>query len=242
MNRYKDCAQWIEQAEKLVVLSGAGLSTESGIPDFRSSKGLYNQNTDRGIPIEDVLSRRFFDERPEDFYTFYKEKLLHPKAKPNAGHFFLSGLEQDGKDITIITQNIDGLHKKAGSQTVLELHGSTSRVVDESGIYYSVDSIVEYPDRWQVDDKWVRPDIVLYEEALNKEVLLQSSEAIRQADCLLVMGTSLNVYPAAGLIFNFLKGKSILVNKEPTRSADFFEMVFITTISAWVNEINKHLP
>lgn len=241
MDRFKACARWISQAEKIAVLTGAGMSTESGIPDFRSSEGLYSRESQQGIPLEEVLSRRFFADHPKQFYRFYKDKLLHPKAEPNAGHFFLSKLEKLGKDVTIITQNIDGLHQKAGSQKVLELHGCTKRVVDQSGNTYPTERVTEHPDRWLVDDKWVRPDIVLYGETLPMQVISDSSEAIRQADCLLVMGTSLNVYPAAGLIFDYMGEESVLVNKEPTPMDHFFSQTFVSTISEWVNEMNSYL-
>lgn len=241
MDRFKECARWIGQADKVAVLTGAGMSTESGIPDFRSSEGLYSQGKQQGIPSEEVLSQRFFADHPKQFYRFYKDKLLHPDAEPNAGHLFLSELEKMGKDVTIITQNIDGLHQKAGNRKVLELHGSTRRVVDQSGNIYPVDRVTEYTDRWLVDDKWVRPDIVLYGETLPMEVISDSSEAIRQADCLLVMGTSLNVYPAAGLIFDYTKEKSLLVNKEPTQMNHFFKQVFASSISTWVNQMNRYL-
>lgn len=241
MDRFEACERWISQADKIAVLTGTGMSTESGIPDFRSSEGLYSRGSQQGIPLEEVLSRRFFMDHPKQFYRFYKDKLLHPEAEPNAGHLFLSELENLGKDVTIITQNIDGLHQKAGSQKVLELHGCTKRVVDQSGNTYPAERVTEYPDRWLVDDKWVRPDIVLYGETLPMQVISDSSEAIRQADCLLVMGTSLNVYPAAGLIFDYRGEESVLVNKEPTPMDHFFCQAFVSTISEWVNEMNSYL-
>lgn len=241
MDHYRQCASWLEEAQKIVVLTGAGMSTESGIPDFRSSEGLYKQENQMGPSLEDVLSRRFFEKNPGEFYQFYKDKLFYPEAVPNPGHFFLSELENKGHEVTIITQNIDGLHQKAGSQTVLELHGSTSRVVDKEGTAYPFESVTEFEDRWQVKDQWVRPDIVLYGETLDGQVISKTSEALQQADCLLVMGTSLSVYPAAGLIFDYTGKRSILVNKEGTQLDHYFGLVFTTSISYWVSEMKKVL-
>lgn len=241
MDSIKQCARWLEEADKIVVLTGAGMSTESGIPDFRSSGGLYNQKNQTETPLEEVLSRSFFEKNPSQFYQFYKDKLLYPGAEPNAGHLFLGELEERGHDVTIITQNIDGLHQKAGNRKVLELHGSTRRVVDQSGKSYPVDLVTEFEDKWLIGETWVRPDIVLYGEMLNMSVISESSDAIRQADCLLVMGTSLNVYPAAGLIFDYMGQKSMLVNKEPTQLNHFFSQVFISSISQWVNQIETCL-
>lgn len=241
MNRFEECAKWLMKAEKIVVLTGAGMSTESGIPDFRSSKGLYSQDSQKGIPLEEVLSHSFFKRYPKKFYQFYREKLLYPDAQPNEGHYFLSQLEDQEKDVTIITQNIDGLHQKAGSQKVLELHGSTRQVVDRSGIAYSTEEVTDQGENWLVADKWVRPDIVLYGERLKEEVIAQSVEAVRQADCLLVMGTSLNVYPAAGLVFDFTGERSILVNKGTTPLDHFFSQVFLSSISEWASQVERYL-
>lgn len=241
MDKVEECAKWLNKAKNIAVLTGAGMSTESGIPDFRSSKGLYKQGRERDIPLEEILSYSFFKRHPEEFYRFYKEKLLHPEAAPNEGHYFLSLLEGLGKKVTIITQNIDGLHQKAGSQKVLELHGSTRQVVNQSGNTYSIDAITDRGKNWFIADQWVRPDIVLYGERLKKEVINESIESIRQADCLLVMGTSLMVYPAAGLVLDYTGDNSILVNQEPTSFDHLFNEVVHSSISQWTRQIKAYL-
>ena len=196
----KTLQQWIDESQRIVFFGGAGVSTESGIPDFRSVDGLYNQSY--AYPPETILSHSFFAQNPEEFYRFYREKMLIRGAKPNPAHLKLAELEQAGKLTAVVTQNIDGLHQAAGSQTVYELHGSTLR-------NYCMKCKTKYP----VDFLWdttgvprcpvcggiVRPDVVLYEEGLDADVLSGAIHAIQQADMLIIGGTSLVVYPAAGL-------------------------------------------
>ena len=208
--------QWVEDSDNIVFFGGAGVSTESGIPDFRSVDGLYNQKW--AYPPETILSHSFFERDPEEFYRFYHEKLVIRGAKPNMAHHRLAELEREGKLKAILTQNIDGLHQAAGSREVLELHGSTHRC-------YCAKCGRRYPEETINDCEGVprcscggviRPDVVLYEEALDQDVLERSVRYISRADMLIIGGTSLAVYPAAGLI-NYYRGhKLVLVNRGAT--------------------------
>ncbi|EXJ23490.1 NAD-dependent protein deacetylase of SIR2 family [Alkalibacterium sp. AK22] len=236
---YKTAAKWLAEAKKTVVITGAGISTESGIPDFRSGNGLYNQKMKGHHSFEEVLSRTFFNEQPELFYQFYLEHLLHPNAEPNPGHYFLEEMEQSGTEVTVITQNIDGLHQRAGSRRIIELHGNAGRVRTQQGHMYDIKEAVKKKASWEVAGKWVRPDIVLYGEMLDPLKIEESIEAVKAADTLLVMGTSLNVYPAAGLLYEYTGSRSVLVNKEPTRLDRRFALSFPEDISSWALKIRK---
>lgn len=238
---FKKIAQWFDQYKKVAVITGAGMSTESGIPDFRSSRGLYNQETDMTVPLEVVLSSDFFETHPRLFYSFFREKLYHPKADPNEGHYFLKRLEDSGADLTIITQNIDGLHQKAGSQNVIELHGNVNRVITESGQEYTYHQAVETEDELRVNGEWARPAVTLYGEALDSKAVFNSIEAIKEADILLVMGTSLNVYPAAGLVYDYPGNKSILVNKGTTGMQYPFRLIFQQSITTWAKAVEAEM-
>ncbi|OJF95933.1 NAD-dependent protein deacylase [Alkalibacterium sp. 20] len=241
MDALQEVAEWLESSQKIAVITGAGMSTESGIPDFRSAKGLYNEQTNKGVPMEEVLSAHFFDKYPKEFYRIYKEKLLCPRALPNKGHHFLKRLEDLGYDVTIITQNIDGLHQKAGSGNVLEVHGNASIVVTQSGKLARFDETSMNEEGLSVDGEWARPAITLYGEALDTDVLNKSIQAVKTADILFVMGTSLNVYPAAGLIYDYTGSKSALINKGATPLNANFDFVFDETISGWVDALSAHL-
>ena len=208
--------QWIRESDNIVFFGGAGVSTESGIPDFRSVDGLYNQKW--AYPPETILSHTFFERDPEEFYRFYREKLVVRDAKPNAAHLRLAQWEQEGKLKAILTQNIDGLHQAAGSRNVLELHGSTLRC-------YCARCRKSYPPSFINDGTSVprcgcggivRPDVVLYEEALDQDILEKSVMYLRNADMLIIGGTSLAVYPAAGLISYYRGHKLVLVNRGQT--------------------------
>lgn len=207
----------IANSGNIVFFGGAGVSTESGIPDFRSVDGLYSQKYK--YPPEEILSGSFFRRNPEEFYKFYRDKLTVGDVKPNRAHLRLAELEREGKLKAVITQNIDGLHQAAGSKSVLELHGTIHR-------FYCVSCGKEMPEaeanaaagvpHCERCGGVVRPDVVLYEEQLNDSVIAAAVSYIRSADMLIVGGTSLNVYPAAGLI-NYYKGKKlVLINKQPT--------------------------
>ena len=204
----------IQSSDNIVFFGGAGVSTESGIPDFRSKDGLYNQKYK--YPPEEILSHSFFVENTEEFFKFYKEKLNSLKYEPNITHLKLAELEKKGKLKAIITQNIDGLHQKAGSQNVLELHGSVLRnYCMKCGKFYNAEFVFDSEGVPRCTCGGViKPDVVLYEESLNDEILNKSISAIRNADLMIVAGTSLTVYPASGLI-NFYNGsKLVVINRE----------------------------
>ena len=208
--------QWIDDSRRIVFFGGAGVSTESGIPDFRSVDGLYNQKY--AWPPEEILSRTFFDARPEEFYRFYRDKMLCTQARPNAAHRKLAELEAAGKLRSVVTQNIDGLHQMAGSKRVWELHGSVHR-------NYCMKCGKPYSMEWVQGGRGVprctcggivKPDVVLYEESLDSATLEGAVADLRAADLLMIGGTSLAVYPAAGLINYFQGGRLVLINKSPT--------------------------
>ena len=208
--------KWIEESDNIVFFGGAGVSTESGIPDFRSVDGLYNQKYK--YPPEMIISHSFFEKNPEEFYRFYRDKLIIKGAKPNAAHLRLAQLEKEGKLKAVITQNIDGLHQLAGSKNVLELHGSTLRnYCMRCGKKYGVEIFDETEGVPKCScGGTIRPDVVLYEEGLDQDVISSAVHYIRNADMLIIGGTSLVVYPAAGLV-NYYKGnKLVLINKSAT--------------------------
>ena len=210
----------IAKSSSIVFFGGAGVSTESGIPDFRSVDGLYHQKYD--YPPETILSHTFWERCPEEFYRFYRDKLIVKGAKPNAAHLRLAKLEREGRLKAVVTQNIDGLHQAAGSKTVYELHGSTLRnYCTKCGKPFDVDFIANSTGVPRCPDCGgiVKPDVVLYEEGLDDEVVSGAVQAIRRADTLIVGGTSLVVYPAAGLLRYFRGDNLVVINKQPT-SAD----------------------
>ena len=207
---------WIEASDNIVFFGGAGVSTESGIPDFRSVDGLYHQQFE--YPPETILSHTFFYQHPDYFYRFYRQKMLPLEAQPNAAHKKLAELEQAGKLRAVITQNIDGLHQKAGSRNVLELHGSIWRnYCTRCGKFYPPEFIRDCAGVPRCDcGGVVKPDVVLYEEGLSEDVLHRAVHAISEADVLIVGGTSLTVYPAAGLIRYYRGSKLVLINRNET--------------------------
>lgn len=206
----------IEDSDNIVFFGGAGVSTESGIPDFRSVDGLYNQTYE--YPPETILSHTFFMQNPKEFYRFYKNKMLVLDAKPNAAHRKLAQLEAAGKVRAVITQNIDGLHQAAGSRCVLELHGSIHRnFCERCHKFYPPQTIQEAEELPKCTcGGIIKPDVVLYEEGLDQKILEASVNFIRKADVLIVGGTSLAVYPAAGLIDYYRGNKLVLINKSAT--------------------------
>ena len=207
---------WIEQAHRAVFFGGAGVSTESGIPDFRSVDGLYHQKFD--YPPETIISRSFFDRRPEEFFKFYREKMLPLGFEPNVTHRVLARLEQEGHLAAVVTQNIDGLHQKAGSRRVFELHGSVLRnYCMRCGRAYPATFIRDCPGVPRCDcGGIVKPDVVLYEEPLDEKTLTGAIKAISRADLLIVGGTSLTVYPAAGLLRYYGGDRLVLINRDET--------------------------
>lgn len=216
--------QMVDESSRIVFFGGAGVSTESGIPDFRSQDGLYSQKWK--YPPETIISRSFFDANPKEFYRFYREKLIIKGAEPNITHKKLAELEQKGKISAVVTQNIDGLHQKAGSKKVWELHGSTLRnFCTRCGKFYDENFILESknsPDtlpRCTDCGGLIKPDVVLYEEGLDDRIVEGAIQAIRQADMLIIGGTSLVVYPAAGFIRYFTGKNLVMINRTET-SAD----------------------
>lgn len=209
----------IDGSDNIVFFGGAGVSTESGIPDFRSVDGLYNQTF--RYPPETILSHTFYEKHTEEFYQFYRAKMLAPDAQPNAAHYKLAQWEREGRLKAIITQNIDGLHQKAGSREVLELHGSVLRnYCTRCGKFHDLDFILRTTGVPRCEcGGVVKPDVVLYEESLNEDVMARAIHYIRQADVLLIGGTSLVVYPAAGLVQYYRGSKLAVVNKGATGAA-----------------------
>ncbi len=209
-------AKWITESKRIVFFGGAGVSTESGIPDFRSVDGLYNQQYQ--YPPETILSHTFFMRRPEEFFRFYRNKMLFPNAEPNAAHVKLAQWEKEGRLTGVVTQNIDGLHQKAGSKKVFELHGSVLRNhCMRCGKFYDMEYVMNSTGVPRCDcGGTVKPDVVLYEEPLDDAVVADACTAIEQADMLIIGGTSLSVYPAAGLIDLYRGHRLVLVNKSAT--------------------------
>ena len=209
----------IDGSDNIVFFGGAGVSTESGIPDFRSVDGLYNQTF--RYPPETILSHTFYEKHTEEFYQFYRAKMLAPDAQPNAAHYKLAQWEREGQLKAVITQNIDGLHQKAGSREVLELHGSVLRnYCTRCGKFHDLDFILRTTGVPRCEcGGVVKPDVVLYEESLNEDVMARAIHYIRQADVLLIGGTSLVVYPAAGLVQYYRGSKLAVVNKGATGAA-----------------------
>lgn len=230
--------EWIDQSGNTVFFGGAGVSTESGIPDFRSVDGLYHLKYQ--YPPEQMISHTFYEQYPEEFFRFYRDKLLNPGAEPNAAHRKLAELEKAGKLNAVITQNIDGLHQKAGSRNVFELHGSVLRnYCEKCGAPYSEEFIRTGKGipRCEKCGGRVKPDVVLYEEPLNNNVFEGAAKAIRAADLLIVGGTSLVVYPAAGLLRYFNGDHIVLINRDPTPQDGMADLVIRDKIGEVFSQI-----
>jgi NAD-dependent deacetylase len=207
----------IDNAKHIVFFTGAGVSTGSGIPDFRSRDGLYNQKY--SLPPETILSHSYYEKNPEEFYRFYRDKMLHLDAEPNVVHRFIAECEKAGKSLGVVTQNIDGLHQKAGSRRVYELHGSVLRnYCEDCGKFFPAEFIRDSKGVPHCDacGGIVKPDVVLYEEGLSEPVMRGAAAAIQSADVLIVLGTSLVVYPAAGMIRYFGGNHLVLINRDKT--------------------------
>ena len=238
MEKVQQLQQKINAAHRIVFFGGAGVSTESGIPDFRSQDGLYHQQYD--VPPETILSRTYFDRHPAEFYRFYRNKMICLTAKPNAAHKKLAELEQAGRLLAIVTQNIDGLHQMAGSRNVLELHGSVHRNICRScGAVYDAEWVMMTNGIPHCDkcDGMVKPDVVLYEESLSEDVLTRSISAIASADLLIVGGTSLVVYPAAGLLRYFQGDSLVLINRDATQMDKMADLCIRDAIGAVMEQI-----
>ena len=229
---------WVREAKRIVFFGGAGVSTESGIPDFRGVDGLYHQKY--AYPPETILSHDFFLRKPEEFYRFYREKMLVSGAKPNAAHLKLAQWEREGKLTAVVTQNIDGLHQAAGSRRVFELHGSVLRnYCMDCGKFYDVDFIRESSGVPRCScGGVVKPDVVLYGESLDQDCMLGALRAIASADLLIVGGTSLSVDPAAGLIDDYRGNRLVLVNKSETPQDARADLI----IRAPIGQVFSQLP
>ena len=216
MSKLETWKRWVRESKHIVFFGGAGVSTESGIPDFRSVDGLYNQKFE--YPPERIISHSFFSRDPEYFFRFYREKMLPLGFEPNVTHRVLARWEQEGKLDAVVTQNIDGLHQKAGSRRVYELHGSVLRnFCEDCGKFHSAEFVKDSQGIPRCDcGGIVKPDVVLYEEGLDDDVIGHSIDAIENADLLIVAGTSLSVYPAAGLINYYRGNRLVLINRDPT--------------------------
>ncbi len=208
--------KWVDEAKRIVFFGGAGVSTESGIPDFRSVDGLYNQKFE--YPPETIISHSFYERRPEYFFRFYREKMLPLDFEPNITHKVLARWEQEGKLLAVVTQNIDGLHQKAGSKKVYELHGSVLRnYCVRCGKFYPAEYVKDCDGVPRCEcGGIVKPDVVLYEESLDEDVISGAVRAISKADLLIVGGTSLTVYPAAGFLGYYRGDRLALINRDPT--------------------------
>ncbi len=244
MDRIKELINIVNNSNNIVFFGGAGVSTESNIPDFRGSSGLYNA-TNQVIPAEEVLSHHFFYADTSYFYNFYFNKMVYVDAKPNKAHLALAKLEKMGKLKAIVTQNIDGLHQEAGSKEVLELHGSIQRNhCEKCHEFYDLDYMLKYKGGIPTCSKCggvIKPDVVLYEEPLDYNVIEKTVEVISKCDTLIVAGTSLTVYPAASFI-RYFKGKNlILINENPTPMDERFDFIIKEKVGVVFDKIMKEL-
>ncbi len=230
MGTMEQLKQWVKESGNIVFFGGAGVSTESGIPDFRSVDGLYNQQYD--YPPETIISHSFYKRNPEEFYRFYKDRMIFTEARPNSAHRVLAGLEEQGKLRAVITQNIDGLHQMAGSKEVMELHGSVHRnYCSRCGRFYSLADILAMNGVPYCNcGGMIKPDVVLYEEGLDQGILQKAVSYIRHADMLIIGGTSLVVYPAAGLIQYYRGNRLVIVNKTVTPADSQADLVITGNI------------
>lgn len=245
MDQLQTLASWIKDCDNIVFFGGAGTSTESGIPDFRSAAGLYQTQHNSPYPPEVMLSRTFFMSSPDIFFDFYRSKMIHPDARPNGAHLLLAELERQGKLKAVITQNIDGLHQLAGSQKVLELHGSIHRnYCMDCSRYYGLEHLLgttEIVPRCPDCGGIIKPDVVLYEEELDHSVLVSSVEAIAAADMLMIGGTSLTVQPAASLVTYFRGKRTVLLNGDPTPFDDQADLLITDRIGKVLGSVKELL-
>lgn len=228
---------WVEESSNIVAFTGAGVSTESGVKDFRSKDGLYSQKFD--YPPETIISHSFYLQNPEYFFKFYREKMMPLEVEPNITHYTLAKWEREGRLRAVVTQNIDGLHQKAGSKRVYELHGSILRnYCTRCGKFYPAEFVKNAPGIPRCDcGGIVKPDVVLYEEGLNQKVVEGALEAICQADLLLVAGTSLTVYPAAGFLRYYAGNRLVLINRDPTPYDDRANLVFHDSLGSVLSKL-----
>ena len=237
MTNLETLKQWIRESSRIVFFGGAGVSTESGIPDFRSVDGLYHQKFD--YPPETIISHSFYERQPEYFFRFYREKMLPLGFEPNVTHRVLARWEQEGRLLAVVTQNIDGLHQKAGSRRVYELHGSVLRnYCTKCGKFYPAEFIRDAQGVHRCAcGGIVKPDVVLYEESLDEATLAGAVSALRRADLLIVGGTSLTVYPAAGLL-NYYRGhRLVLINRDETPYDGQADLVFHDSLGSIFSQL-----
>ena len=237
MDQLDTLRAWVEESSNIVAFTGAGVSTESGVKDFRSKDGLYSQKFD--YPPETIISHSFYLQNPEYFFRFYREKMMPLEVEPNITHHTLAKWEREGRLRAVVTQNIDGLHQKAGSKRVYELHGSILRnYCTRCGKFYPAEFVKNAPGIPRCDcGGIVKPDVVLYEEGLNQKVVEGALEAICQADLLLVAGTSLTVYPAAGFLRYYAGNRLVLINRDPTPYDDRANLVFHDSLGAVLGKL-----
>lgn len=237
MDGLETLRSWVEESSNIVAFTGAGVSTESGVKDFRSKDGLYSQKFD--YPPETIISHSFYLQNPAYFFKFYREKMMPLEVEPNITHYTLAKWEQEGRLRAVVTQNIDGLHQKAGSKRVYELHGSILRnYCTRCGKFYPAEFVKNAPGIPHCDcGGIVKPDVVLYEEGLNQKVVEGALEAICQADLLLVAGTSLTVYPAAGFLRYYAGNRLVLINRDPTPYDDRANLVFHDSLGSVLSKL-----
>ena len=219
----------MQKAERICVFTGAGISCPSGIPDFRSAKGLYSETDKSGYAPEEIISHSFFVKHTDLFYEFYKSKMMYPEAEPNKAHLYFAQLEKQGKKVSVVTQNIDGLHTKARCTDVYELHGSVHRnFCLDCGSFFDGDYVYKSADvpKCEKCGGTVKPDVVLYEEGLDGDTIEKSIQAIRRADLLIVAGTSLTVYPAASFVNYYQGNRLVLINRDATPYDKYADLVF----------------
>ena len=238
--QYEELKEIINKSHSIVVFTGAGISVPSGIPDFRSADGIYNQKTKFSASPEDIISHSFFMSHTEDFYSFYKDKMCYPKAEPNAAHKYFADLEKKGKNVIVVTQNIDGLHQKAGSKFVYELHGTIHQnFCMKCGRLFGLDYVMNSNGVPHCDKCGgiVKPNVVLYEEGLDEDTVQRSINAIMTCDTLIIIGTSLRVYPAAGFIRYFRGRYLVVINKDATSYDSNCDLVFNEDVINVINNI-----
>lgn len=243
MTKMKELKEIIKNSDNIVFFGGAGVSTASGIPDFRSATGLYNRRSNTAYSPEYMLSHEFLEEHPEEFSRYYKENLIYPDARPNKAHLALAKLERLGKLKAIVTQNIDSLHQMAGNTCVLELHGNLrDYYCVRCGKKYTLDEVLREKGASHCEcGGFIRPDVVLYGEGLDQTVIMRAIDAIRAADVFIVAGTSLVVYPAAGLVNYYHGDKLIMINKEATSGDARADYVLHEDISEVMDELTRDL-
>ncbi len=240
MDKYEELKQIINNSQSIVVFTGAGISVPSGVPDFRSADGIYNQKTRIKARPEEIISHSFFISHPEEFYEFYKEKMVYPKATYNAAHKYFADLQNQGKRVIVVTQNIDGFHQEAGSKIVYELHGSIHRnFCTRCSRFFDLNYImkqegVPYCDKCEAI---VKPDVVLYEEGLDEDTIQRALSAIMTSETMIIVGTSLTVYPAASFVRYFKGSHLILINKESTNYDNMCDLCFNEDIISVINKI-----